>query len=132
MSVSNRLPNLQPPTEDVRRFASALSHLEFSGSAAPAATRHLLRLFALPGVDYEDLVQPAVSLISLDPSLRAWLGSHRAGSISVCSGELLRALDAPLVHALLRNAIVRDLAMEALLSAARRTILGIADDAAAE
>jgi len=126
MPVSKPLSNSQSPTENVRRFVSAMSHVEFSGSAAPAAMRHLLQLFALPGVDYEELAQPATSLIASDPSIRSWLEPHRGGSTSICSGELLRALDVPLVHALLRNAIVRDLPFEALMSAVRRKILSIA------
>src|SRR5262249_21923569 len=56
------------------------------------------------------------------------LESFRAGSVPPFDAGLARALDVPLVHRLLRNTIVRDLEFEALLTAARRTLLSAAYD----
>jgi SAM-dependent methyltransferase len=112
----------EAPSDELRRFVREIAGVRFI-SAKPAISRHLLQCFRAPGVNYEELAQPAVSVTKLDPVVRSWLESFREGLSPTIDAAVLCALDVPLVHALLRKTIVRDLEFEALLIAARRAIL---------
>ena len=115
--------DMEVATENLKRFVNELGRSKFNAAAAPAAARHLLYFFGVPGINYQTLVDPALSIIKLDPTIEHWLESYHAGDERLSDAALLSALDKPLVHAILRHTIVRDVEFELLMCAARRAFL---------
>jgi SAM-dependent methyltransferase len=115
--------HMQLASENLKRFVSELRRAKFNTAAVPAATRHLLYFLGIPGINYQTLVDPALCIIKLDPTIHGWLESFQAGARTESDAALLRALDKPLVHAVLRQTIVRDFEFERLMCAARRAFV---------
>jgi hypothetical protein len=83
---------MQLANENLKRFVSELGRAKFNAAAVPAATRHLLYFLGVPGINYQTLVDPALCVIKLDPTIHGWLESFRPGARTAGDAALLRAL----------------------------------------
>jgi SAM-dependent methyltransferase len=120
---------LREPSERraLLKFLRAVESREFS-SIPPALEGHLTALFDEDGVGHQHLANTAFSLLKLSPRFNFLLQSadrmdEEAIEISLHDPDNMRALDAPLLHGLLRQTIVTDLPLERLVTHLRRIYL---------
>ena len=124
--VEDGRERLQLDRESLLKFVDALRDRNVN-SSSPAVRRLMAELFASDRIDLRSLAGAAANLLTLWPRFNG-LTEDAAQPDSVMSeklrlAEYLEPLDDPLVHGLLRRAIVPSLRIERLLTVLRRTYL---------
>jgi SAM-dependent methyltransferase len=109
------------------KYLDAHGALEIlSGSAA--VRRRLAAMFEVEGIDHRNLAGTATQALALWPPFKAFLFDAQRDDVRSIEGkmespEFLDTFQDPLFHRLMRKTIVRDLAMERLITILRRLYL---------
>jgi SAM-dependent methyltransferase len=110
---------------DDRTLLRLLAHAELT-SAPPALRTLLIEAFDDPSGSERELARSALTLLKADSGFKWWLdasASRDRVAAALSEPARFRGIDDPLVHTLLRNAIVPDVDLERLVRALRRAFL---------